>query len=356
MELVVLNETFESVAIIDTFDSLIWTDRYGGCGDFELDTQIDPWFIRTLLLDYYLVQKDSPHTMIIEDRQIATDVDTGVKLTFTGRSLESILERRIVWEQTILTGNFQNGIKKLIDESIINPAITDRKIPNFIFHASTDTRITSLTIDAQYTGNNLLDAIKQLCESKNIGFQITLSDTFQFVFSLYVGEDRSYDQDIHPYVIFSPKYDNILNSNYLESKKAFKTVALVAGEGEGANRKTATSSDAAGAKAGLARREMFVDARDISSTAQNNTTLTPAAYTAQLVQRGTEKLSDAAFKSAFEGEVDATRMFKYGTDFFIGDILQIENEFGMLAKSRVIEIVYSQSTSDVGIFPTFSSL
>ena len=38
MEVLVLNTEFESVAIIDTFESLIWTDRYYEAGDFEIYT------------------------------------------------------------------------------------------------------------------------------------------------------------------------------------------------------------------------------------------------------------------------------------------------------------------------------
>ena len=36
MELLVLNTTFESIAVVDTYDSLIWTDRYNAYGDFEI--------------------------------------------------------------------------------------------------------------------------------------------------------------------------------------------------------------------------------------------------------------------------------------------------------------------------------
>lgn len=66
---------------------------------------------------------------------------------------------------------------------------------------------------------------------KNVGFRIKLSDDNKFVFKLYAGADRSYDQFTNPYVIFSPKFENVINTNYLESKKTLKTVTLVAGEG-----------------------------------------------------------------------------------------------------------------------------
>lgn len=49
--------------------------------------------------------------MIVEKIQITSDTEDGNHVTVTGRSLESILDRRIVWGQKLLSGNLQNGIK-----------------------------------------------------------------------------------------------------------------------------------------------------------------------------------------------------------------------------------------------------
>ena len=122
----------------------------------------------------------------------------------------------MIWGQKILTGNLQDAIQTLLNEIVISPTIVDRKISNFIFKKSTDSKITALTIDAQYTGDNLYTVINKLCDANNIGFKVTLNNTNQFVFELYVGADRSYDQDLNPYVVFSPKFDNIITSSYLE--------------------------------------------------------------------------------------------------------------------------------------------
>ena len=47
--------------------------------------------------DYYLQSKESEHVMIVEKIQITSDTEDGNHVTVTGRSLESILDRRIVW-------------------------------------------------------------------------------------------------------------------------------------------------------------------------------------------------------------------------------------------------------------------
>lgn len=153
----------------------------------------------------------------------------------------------------------------MLNENIISPSIADRKISNFTFKPSTDNKVTGLTIDNQYTGDDLYTVIKGLCEENNIGFKIILTDDNKFEFSLYAGADRSYDQTENPYVVFSPNFENIINSNYYSSNANLKNVTLVAGEGEGASRKTTV----VGSGSGLDRRELFTDARDISSDTED---------------------------------------------------------------------------------------
>lgn len=351
MEALILDTDFKAVDLIDIFESLIWADRYNTAGDFELYLVMDESFLKKLKQDYYLWNTDSEHVMIIEDINIISDVEDGNKLCVTGRSLESILDRRIVWGQRILRGNFQTAIQTLLNENIISPSIADRRINNFIFEASTDKRITSLTIDTQYTGDNLYDVIHTLCAKHGVGFKITLNDKNQFVFRLYMGIDRSYEQTENPFVEFSPSFDNIVNSSYLESKKAYKNVTLVAGEGEGSERKTAV----VGSGVGLERREMFTDARDISSDVGDGVTLTAEQYTEQLVQRGTDKLAENIIIKAFEGQAETSTMYVYGVDFSIGDVVQVANEYGHESSARISELVMSQTEDEVSIYPTFQT-
>lgn len=351
MELLVLNTTFESIAVVDTYESLIWTDRYNAYGDFEIFFAMDTGLLEYLKEDNYLWLKESEHCMIIEEIKIDSDTEDGNHLIVTGRSLESILERRIIWGQRIFSGNFQNAIQTMLNENIISPSIADRKIPNFTFKASTDSKVTGLTIDNQYTGDDLYTVIKGLCEENNIGFKIILTDDNKFEFSLYAGADRSYDQTENPYVVFSPNFENIINSNYYSSKANLKNVTLVAGEGEGASRKTTV----VGSGSGLDRRELFTDARDISSDTEDGQ-LPENEYIAQLTAKGEKNLADHDRVTAFEGEVEVTRLFKYGEDFFIGDIVQIANEYGNEGSAYISELIISRSKDEQSIYPTFKTI
>lgn len=351
MDLFVLDQNLEAIAIVDTYNSLIWTDRYQECGDFELYRSISKELLEYIKQDYYLVNNESEHTMIIEKLLINSDPEEGNHITVTGRSLESILERRIIWGLKTISGNLQNGIKTLLEENIISPEDPDRKIDNFVFEESTDPAITELGIDAQYTGDNLYEVIKKICVERGIGFKVTLNDQKQFVFKLYAGVDRSYEQVERPHVVFSPSFDNIVDSNYIESKSSLKNVTLVGGEGEGSERKYVT----VGSESGLDRRELFTDARDISSDVGDGRVLTEAEYNAQLEQRGKEDLAENTDVVSFEGQAETSRMFVYGRDFFNGDIVQVADEYGHETQARVLEIITSEDEQGRSVYPTFST-
>lgn len=351
MEITVYDKEFTPFCIVDDYVSFIWTDRYAKYGDFELYSAVTSSILENLRPGYYLTIRNSDRMMIVEDIVVDTNPEDGDRVTITGKSLESILDRRIVWTQTTLNGNLQNGIKKLIDENIISPSKESRKISNFIFEASTDKAITDLTIDAQYTGDNLYDVVTSLCEEHEIGFKITLNDKNQFVFKLYKGADRSYEQNELPYVVFSPGYENLLTANYKEETSEYKNVALIGGEGEGADRKY----EAVGDTSGLDRRELFVDARDISSNIDSETTMSLEDYKKLLYQRGEEKMSEYKLKTEFEGEADTSIMFQFGIDFFIGDLVQISDAYGHEGTSRVVEIVNSTDDTGSKTYPVFET-
>ena len=120
MDVTILHTNLDAVSIVDTYESFIWTDRYYAYGDFELYEAMREGLLDYIKQDYYLQSKESEHVMIVEKIQITSDTEDGNHVTVTGRSLESILDRRIVWGQKLLSGNLQNGIKTLLNENVIS--------------------------------------------------------------------------------------------------------------------------------------------------------------------------------------------------------------------------------------------
>lgn len=358
MEAIILNTDFEQVGIVDVYKSFIWTDRYQESGDFEVYAPVESAPMRYLKQDYYLWNRNSEHAMIIEAVNIESDAENGAYVIVRGHSLECLLYRRIVWNKVTITEGtkLQNGLEILFNQNIIKPALSTRAIPNFIFEYSDDPKITSLVFDEEtdYFGDNMYTVVQNKCVEHEIGFKVTLTDDNKFKFKLYAGADRSYDQEANPYVVFSPEHGNLLNSNYIESVESWKNVTLVAGDEEGsgtsATRVTrVVSINDPEATTGISRREVYTKASGIKSTSEH--------YTTHLKQKGIDTLMENSRVKAFEGEQDLNhRMYTYGEDYFMGDIVQVENEYGQEGRSYISEFIISCDESGTTMYPTFKSI
>lgn len=352
MNIYVLNESFEIVGIIDEYISCIWTTRYFTYGDFELYVSADEELLDLLQTNRCLVRENDidesryHNVMIVRNREITTDAENGDHLIVTGYSLKSIINRRVIPNQTVLSGEVVSCIQQLINENIINPDNNSRKVNNFIF--GNNTIINTHTMKQQITGKNLGEAITDICTTYGYGYDVHIKDG-NFVFSIYEGTDRSYDQVVNPYVVISSQYDNLLSSDYQVNTDNFANVAVVAGEGEGTARKKVTVGDAEG----LDRYEVWVDSRNTST---NDGEISDEEYTELLIQEGEEKLSELQPTTSFSGEIDSTINYVFNQDYFLGDIVQVENDYGIRAKTRIIEIIESDSDTGYEIIPTFSEM
>jgi len=353
MNIVVINDNYEMIEVIDYYESLIWTERFFEAGDFELYLLADSNVFTILKQEYMLYYKGCRQVMIIEQLEIKTDVDDGDRLIVTGRSPESLLDRRVIWPQTDIHGSLHDGVKKLINDNAINPSDPNRKIPNLIWKDSTDQRILDIRLDAQYMGENLYDTICDLCKNNNVGFRITLTEGFKMEASLFYPEDHSYSQEELDYVIFSPKFENISSSDYIESDKALKNVCYIKGDLKNDVRRTAVVDRG---KAGLERRETYVDGSSVSSKTSSGRSLTEVKYNASLVAKGEETLTDKFATKTLDGEVENGQTFIYGTHYNIGDVVQIVDKYGHEGQSRVTEFVYSESASGIEAYPNFEMI
>ena len=73
-------------------------------------------------------------------------------------------------------------------------------------------------------------------------------------------------------------------------------------------------------------------------------------------ETGKVELTKNTITKTFEGEVESTQLYVYGEDFLIGDIVQVVNEYEVEAKTRVVEVVTSQTLEENKIYPTFETV
>lgn len=352
----VLNKDFSIEGIIDTYDSIIWRPAYYDIGDFELYIAATPQAVALLQKNRYLVRNcdisvsDNITTykkvMVIKKIKLTTNAESGDYLTITGKELKCILHQRIIWQQTNLSGTVEAGIRKLIDENVINPTMSLRKISNFSL--APEVGITS-TLSKQLTGDYLDEAIVEICKTYGLGWDIYITGS-SYIFTLYNGVNRSYTQTDRPYVVFSDNFDNILNSTYELNSEKYANTFLIGGEGEGTERIYAVLEIAAEE---LDRYEAYIDARDVSQNKDTENEIALYEYMGLLSERGAEKAKELSITEGFSGEVlDMT--FSYGNDYYLGDTVTIINRYGISQNVIVLSVIESADSNGTSLIPQFN--
>lgn len=381
-ELYLLDDELNRKHIIDTYSSLIWAKRYNDLGDFELIIAASQDNFKKIEECKYIMRNDDDMVCKIKKTEVKTDAENGSQLIITGTDIKDILKQRIIMKQTNFNGLVEEYIRTLIKDAIINPTDSDRKISNFIL---AEKEGYTEKISEQVTYDNLGDKIQKLCQQYGWGYKVNINEG-KFVFSLFKGND------ITDYITFSADYDNISTTDYSRDDSNIKNFALVAGEGEGAERRTISI----GKGIGIDRHELYLDARDISSTIDyeellvnypngsekvignviyyqvngmniailekddsgeiTEVRLCDEIYINSLRNTGNERLSKYTSVTSFSGEVITSMGYKYKEDYNLGDIVNIVNEFGVSINARITEIIESQDDNGYTIEPTFENI
>lgn len=332
--------------ILENFKSSIWDVQYNGTNDFQLIAPATEKNLSLLTYGAYLVREEDvsengfQNVMVCENIQIDISFEEGWLVTVSGRGLKSILERRIVWGQKNISGRAESSIRSLVTSEVISPSIAARAIPNFIL--GTDKGLQK-TLETQLFGENLAEWIQEACQLLGYGWDVSISSG-KYVFQIYEGTNRSTGASR---VIFSPTFDNLLSSSYQNNREAFQNAALIGGEGEGTAKRTAD----VGTASGLDRFEAYVDGSSVSS---NGEIITEETYINMLKGYGETQLSQKRFSEKFEGEVEPAGIFKLNEDYFLGDLVLVENELGITAVSRINEIILAEDENGSSVVPTFS--
>lgn len=79
-------------------------------------------------------------------------------------------------------------------------------------------------------------------------------------------------------------------------------------------------------------------------------------YSVYLLNRGYEKLAEYGRVTSFEGTVEPDITFKYKEDYFLGDEVTVENEYGISVTARIVEVVEVNDDNGYSVEPKFEYL
>lgn len=350
MNIYILDQKLNTVAIYDFYKSVIWSNRYYKTGDFEMQIPLVLDVKENMQQDYYIYRDRDYKDGIIERPKIIERVElvenaSENSLLVSGRDVSALLERRVIYPTKILNGNYETNILSIIDENIINPSDVKRLIENIDIE---NTGLIDETIDAQITGDSVLEYLQKVSADYKLGYRTDLDiSQKKFIFKVYKGTNRTVDNP----VIISRKFDNLIKYDYVNDKQNYKNMAIVAGAGEESERKVVKINDEL---IGLDRRELYVDARDLSDKDLEGHSIPDAEYMEQLKQRGSEKLSENKIDITNSCEAETDGIFKFNRDYFLGD--EIICESYMTFKERIVETTESDTAVGVKTELTFEEV
>lgn len=244
-------------------------------------------------------------------------------MTVTGRSLEgiSMAERIIIppvgeSHDVLLATPAESAIKHYVDANAVTTVDPDRAVPNLVIAADA---AGGVNVDTAGRYQTVLDFVIDIGLLSGLGWEIVLDkDAGEFVFDTIDGVDRSTT------VFFDFDFETLEQWDELDSDLDSKTVAVVAGQGEGLDRDIVVR----GSAAGFDRREAFVDARDIE---QGETTL--------LEQRGDTLLAELSGETALEATIHQFGSFRYREDWDLGDIVLVRDTARSIEyAARIVEV------------------
>lgn len=76
-------------------------------------------------------------------------------------------------------------------------------------------------------------------------------------------------------------------------------------------------------------------------------------YSIYLLNRGYEKLTEYGSTTSFEGTIEPNVTFEYKKDYFLGDLVTVENEYGISVSARIVEVIEIDDDTGYRIQPKF---
>lgn len=348
MELEVFDLALNNIGLVDVYEEIKFEINYEKRSEliFIVDASVEN--IELLKEDVILTKhNDLERGYIIKHVEFLDDNSS--RLLIEALSVNVLLNDRLILGQQSHSGNVEDVMKAFVNVNAVNPANPNRVIPNLVIgeNRGIDIEVNETTIDVP------LDEYQyELARKYDVSWDLLLDHkNKKYVFTTWQGADRTTEQNDNHHVVFSKDLENIITQEYVTDNQQHKTTAIVAGEGDDAERVRLTVNDEL---SGYDRKEIFVDARNLQSKYKDDrdreVTMTPAEYKDALKERGKNTLTEYKPIRTFESEVDMYSQFEYGIDYFCGDKVTIENEdVGIVMHPRIVRAVelYTKDGDDL---------
>lgn len=382
MDLVVLNPfksttdplrpSFQPARVVEGHESLIWTERYRTAGDFtrvshDISGTLNKLPLYTLASDgvtqipTVVSLRDSTVPMIVELHTITRDNQNAPVITTTGRSFETVLDRRTTVPAPPPSSGpitpFQTSAYNGVDLAYktIKQIITNANGTGIVADIIPELHISDPTPSGGWTGTastltadlgELYAYVLQQISNAGYGFRAVRPSsltTKTIDIQMYEGRDRT------EAVVFDTRFGQFDSEQYLLSQSTWKNVDQISGATKSAEVYSESSFT------GLMRRTIYNDASSVLTGA--------VTVTDDMIKNlGLIDLAKYPETVLFSGEVSRDIAGKYGdaaNGYLLGDLVTLTGEIaptGGVSLSqavRVAEFIRADDTSGYKAYPTF---
>jgi hypothetical protein len=380
-DVLVYDDNWELKTIVDNYESLVWTDKAKECGDFELYMYYDPDLWKLITLGTFLRIQDSDHTMMVSKRDLKDTYEDAPRMIFTGKSMEYIISRRVVYKQIDVTGAPGEIINKLLDENCIDSPYLQQFAPDPTNPNKKYRGITGLyrdesnwrqelgvnQISQQYLGQNIYEAVSELVKtysSPTCYIFVHHTEDNKWRWRLGTGVDRSWNQGTNDWVTFSSDFNNLKASEFVQDNDKYANAFYITGAdpGDGKPRMTMPiersmdDTPHGGFISGMKRVEKWIDGSNVKLKDDNNHDIPMQTYLNELRAYGYSSMREYVTETSFTGDVDPNVQWAYMKDYYIGDIVNVIDDMGNGAICAIDGMTITADKNGIVIMPDFKAV
>lgn len=371
----IFNENLRRVGSLRKYEMAQWNNKFRDIGTFSINARYvdENLFLLDKTKTYYVLLYMSNdktksdiwntlHNVFGKIEKVSKendeDADYPSTIKIEGRLMPFLFSKRVI------AGTFDYKNMELI--SYVTDLITrcfekntERYIDMNISYQKDNKVYENTLITKQITGGQLWEEMSDYFEQYKLGIVIApkinktfelssvygehlsgLSNVAGFEVLIKTGVDRTRGNGLNT-VIFSKSLSNIKRASYSYNSESDMNVAYIAGEGEGAERKWyEIQKDSENKRNAWNREELWIDARDIQSEGEDDTTLTDEEYNKLIEQRAYEKFQENSVMDEYSATVNEhNQRYVYMRDYDLGDWVTIQDrDLSIEIDAQIVEV------------------
>jgi len=403
------SKDFTIKAVIDVYDSFVWTDVYCGYGDFELKIQSDIAKGYNIEIGDFIECFISQKVMIVEGMTLDYDNNNVITATYKGRSLESLLCRRILRKEDIpkvvpqynsTQGDYVraeirslwDSIKYILERCIVQntadssrAGLSDRNRGISLVGYTTVTDPVILEQNTPYVdldGMTLYDYICSVLSYYGYGFSMSFNhlgviggnnssiSNRKILFSIYNGLKRTFTQIDNERIVFTTQDDSTFKMNTSIDMSNYGNTGVVIGpykaiqvkDGDGNYQWVDSPSDRYVANvyndiSDLDRYEIYVDGTSVPNMEAEMSKPYPDTYVlSQMRFKGIQEVKKLMGGiTSYEPTVDFDPYKIYGENYYLGDLVTVIDDFNNSATMRVSSYSHALDSGGYKGYPLFET-